>query len=49
MKKRNTVRDVRALMEKDYLFTRFADEAEYYHFICYRCGYDDKELYDNEI
>jgi len=38
-----------ALMEKEYLFTRFADEAEYYHFGCYRCGYDDKVLYDNEI
>jgi len=35
-------------MHKEYLFTRFADEAEYYHYVCNQCGYEDRVLYDSE-
>jgi len=37
-----------ALMHKEYLFTRFADEAEYYHYVCHKCCYEDRTLYDVE-
>ena len=37
-----------ALMHKEYLFTRFADEADYYHYVCNQCGYEDRVLYDSE-
>ena len=37
-----------ALMHKEYLFTRFADEAEYYHYVCFQCGYEDRILYETE-
>jgi len=34
-------------MYEEYLFTRFSDEAEYYHYVCGNCGYEDMHLYKN--
>jgi len=35
-------------MHREYLFTRFADEADFYHYVCFQCGYVDRMLYDSE-
>jgi len=36
------------MLEKEYLFKRFESEASYWHYVCYKCGYEDMHLNKNE-